>query len=164
MTTSPAITTAPHKTGRGSAPRAAGVVLLEVVLALTLFVLAATVIGSALRSTATASHRIERDVRALNLAQTILTELVTGQLDLIDTPPTDFTEKEEQEGAAAEPDPMLEGWTYEIETEELVDLPSLLCVTVTVRHDEPDPAFCLLTQWMPAPAEEQIETTEGAGR
>jgi len=148
----------PRRFRRQPARRAPGVVLLEVLLAMTLFVLAASVIASALRSTTTAAMRIRSKTQANNLAQTILAELATGQVELADTPPTDFSE-ETEEGDIVNP---AEGWAYEITTEELIDLPALTRVTIIVRHEDASQATGRITQWMLTPADEE-EMAAGAG-
>lgn len=140
-----------HSTS-GAGPR--GVVLLEVLLALTLFVLAAAVVGSALRSCLAATARIRVQGRAMDLAQTVLAELATGQLEMIGTSPSEFV-RETEDGEET----FAEGWTYEIEIDELTDMPDLKAVTVTVRDDQThQPTVCRLTQWIfVPPADEEGE-------
>lgn len=127
-----------------------GVMLLEIVLALGLFVLAAAVIGSAITSCMAATARIRRQSQAMDLAQTVLAELATGQVEMVNTSPTQFIQ-ETEEGERV----IAEGWTYEIELEELTEMPDLKSVSVIVRDDRTgQPTVCRLTQWMFAPPEE----------
>ena len=119
--------------------------LLEVLIALTLFVIAAAVVGAALRSTMNATADIGRAAKAANLARSVLAELSAGGLELVDTAPTPFAED-------AEDEPIEEGWTYEIATEDITGTPGLKQVTIIVRHDDPvRPQACRLTQWMVDP-------------
>ena len=60
------------------APREGGAVLLEVILALVLFVAAAAVIGSALSSSADSIERLRLGVHADNLAASVVAELEMG--------------------------------------------------------------------------------------
>lgn len=145
----PAGTGSPSPRHSTSATSPRGVVLLEILVALTLFVLAAAVIGSALRSCLAATARIRRQGQAMDLAQTVLAELVTGQVEMIGTSPSQFV-KETEEGEEV----VAEGWTYEIEIDELTDMPDLKSVTVIVRDDQThQPTVCRLTQWIYVPPE-----------
>lgn len=111
-------------------------VLLEVLLALTLFAIAAAVVGSAQRRALRAVEDMHVESQAANLAQTVLADLATGQIELDDTLPTPYDEEDET-------------WTYEIATEDLTDAEDLKRVTVIVRHTDPaHPVTCRLTQWM----------------
>lgn len=138
-----------HRSGRA-------VVLLDVLLSLTLFALAAAVVGAALQSCFAAAANARDQAEGLNLVESVLAQLEIGQLEMIDTPPSQFTiDTEESEGVV-----LSEGWTYEIFAEDLTDLPGLRVVTVIVRHDQ-SPTVCRLTQWMPymqeeAPVEEYL--------
>jgi hypothetical protein len=59
--------------------RSSGAVLLEVILALVLFVAAAAVVGSALRASVDSSERLRLGVHADNLAATVVAELEMGR-------------------------------------------------------------------------------------
>lgn len=142
-------------------PRQAGIILLEVLLALALFVLAATVVGSALHSVTLATMRIRDQARAVDLAQTVLAELATGQIDMVDTSASEFI-RDTAEGESVN---VAEGWTYEILAEQLADLPALQRVTVIVRNEGLRPTVCRYTQWMlDTAAEDEFEVAEGGGR
>jgi len=111
-------------------------VLLEVLMALTLFVISAAVIGSAMRSSMQATADMRLTARAADIAQSVLAELLAGSAELVDTPPTAFEDAPE-------------GWTYEIVTEEITDTPGLKKVTIIVTEaDSPDSHTHRLTQWI----------------
>jgi len=116
--------------------KAKGAALLEVVLALTLFVMSAAVVGSCLRGALGTANDLRAQGEALNLAETVLTELNAGVLALDAVPATPFDEDDPSR-------------TYEIAVEPIADDPSLKRVTVTVRlTDALRPTSCRLTQWM----------------
>jgi len=126
--------------------------LLEIVLSVALFVFAAAVVGSAMHSAQTATRRMRLDAQAANVAQTVLADLASGRMELVETPETVYGEPEE-DGPV---DPAELGWTYEIVTEALLDASNLLRVTVIVRSTDPGAeAGCRLTQWMPAPGADE---------
>lgn len=122
----------------------AGAVLLEVVLALLLFVGAAAVISSGLTVSVAAVERLRLNTHAVNLAVSLLSELEMGRYPLQNAGPTPW-ESPFQE------------WTWQIQVEP--DVPgtetgsafSLKKVEVIIRH-ESKPAVCRLSQWLPAPA------------
>ena len=121
---------------------AQGAILLEVLIALTIFVIAAAVVGSAMRSSMDTVMDIRLAGKATDLAQSVLAELSIGALELVETSPRPFAEDEESE-------PVEPGWTYEIAAEDIPDAPGLKRVTVTVAYDDPRrPHVCRLTQWM----------------
>jgi type II secretory pathway pseudopilin PulG len=120
-------------------------VLLEVLLALTLFVMAAAVVGSAQHRALRAAHDMRVETQAANLVQTVLADLATGGIELANTPATAYDEEDET-------------WTYEILVEPVSDAENLKRVTVIVKSSHPfRPAVCQLTQWMfdPGPEAEQ---------
>ena len=129
--------------GRGAPLHA--VVLLEVLLALTLFVVAAVVVGSVQHGALRAVDNMRLEMQAANLAQTVLADLAAGRIELADTPPTPYEEGDET-------------WTYEIITQALDDAENLKRVTVVARNEDPSSACaCRLTQWMLAPDDEAGE-------
>ena len=67
-----------------------GAVLLEVVLALVLFVAAAAIIGSALNTSANGVERLRLSVHAANLATSVLAELQIGSRSTGDGSPEPF--------------------------------------------------------------------------
>ncbi len=143
--------------GRRGAAGRAGAILLEVLIALTIFVLAATVVGSAMRSSIDAVNDIRRAGHAADLAQSVLAELTVAALELVDTPPTPFVEGQD-ENAAAE-----EGWTYQIGVEDVPGAIGLKKVTVIVTDSDPRrPEQCRLTQWMVDPAADLGQSGEFA--
>ena len=72
------------------APREGGAVLLEVILALVLFVAAAAVIGSALSSSADSIERLRLGVHADNLAASVVAELEMGNRSAAGPGPAPF--------------------------------------------------------------------------
>jgi len=143
------------RTGPTGHRRRAGVILLEVLVALALFVIAAAVVGSAMSSALRATVEIRTESRAANLAQWILSELEMGTLPMADTPETEFVPDEEDE--PAEPATGADAWTYEIVTANMIDTPALKQVTVIVRNADPfAPYECRLTQWMLDTATEEM--------
>ncbi len=119
--------------------------LLEVLIALSIFVFAAAVVGTGLRTTLDAAMDIREAGKAANLAQSVLAELSAGGLELTDAEATAFAAGEEED----QPPQQEEGWTYEIAVEDIPGTPGLKRVTVIVRNDNgPRPRTCRLTQWM----------------
>lgn len=82
--------TFPQSTSRFS--RQAGSVLLEVVLALALFIGAATVISAGISSSVEAVHRVRLQTHAANLAISLLAELQMGARPLSAAGPDSFEE------------------------------------------------------------------------
>ncbi len=124
-------------------------VLLEVLVAVTIFVFAAAVVGSAMRSSMQAVADIRLDSQAANLAQSVLAELSIGLLEMVETSGTPLAEDD--------------SWTYEIAAEDLPDAPGLKQVTVTVSDNDPRrPHACRVTQWMLDPNFQPSELTEPA--
>jgi type II secretory pathway pseudopilin PulG len=103
----------------------AGVALLEVLLALALFVSAAAIITSALNASVASVERQKLHTHAANLATSVLAELQLG----IRTP---------SGGAAQAFEPPFEDWTWELITTpaetEAGDASGLSLVEVVVRH------------------------------
>ena len=124
--------------------------LLEVLVAMALFVSAAAVVGSAMFSAAAAVEDLRLETEATNLAQSVFTDLAAGRIELADTEPTTYdldTTTAEDDSDKGFP------WTYQIVTEDLSDATNLLRVTVIVRSTDPSiRQSCKLTQWMLAPA------------
>ncbi|MFM7805158.1 MAG: hypothetical protein ACKPGK_11760 [Verrucomicrobiota bacterium] len=104
------------RTSRGS-------VLLEVVLALTLFVAAAAVVGSALQSAIDGEERLRLGVHADNLAATLVAELEAGLRSPAVLGPAPF-------------DPPFTNWTWQIlpPAAEAPGAPH----EVVVRHADPE--------------------------
>ncbi len=106
-----------------------GVVLLEVVLALALFVMAALVVLAGLNSALDTAQRVQREAEAADLAVSLLSEIQMGLL-----PPEDVGPEPYEDEAYAD-------WTWEVYTEpyeELtaeVELPEFTTVHVIVRHE-----------------------------
>ncbi len=130
------------------ASRRTGAVLLEVILALTLFVLSAGVIVGSLSSSATALGRLRRRAQAADLAVSLLSEVRLGVVDPVDSGPNDYE------------DERLEGWTW-----ELVAGPSDASgtefsethVEVVIRHDASGTTKRLAALMPDSAAEDEFE-------
>lgn len=113
--------------GAGSVS-AAGAVLLEVVLALTLFVAAAAVLGMALSSAIDGVERQRLNTHAANLAVTVLSEIQLGI-------------RTSGEGGAVPFAAPFKSWTVEVlqtpVENELGESSSAVLVEVVVRHADP---------------------------
>jgi type II secretory pathway pseudopilin PulG len=113
--------------------------LLEVVVALVLFVTAATIIGSGLSASVDEVERLRLNVQGDNLAATILAELQMGLQPLESSGPNTF-------------DPPFDKWTWQTVVETLEDpiagTRALQRVEVTIRNQS-SPLVCRLTQLLP---------------
>ena len=128
--------------GRTGAFRRAGAALLEVVLSLALFLMAAGAIAVGLENTLGVAQRLRRQAEAMDLAVTKLSEVQMGLVELRDDGPISFAEEFEDDRYA--------GWTWEIvtEAEENNELREPLTrVQVIVRH-EPTGRVCRLVHLM----------------
>ena len=116
-----------------------GSVLLEVVLALSLFVFAATVITGGLNASVAEAERLRLNLHASNLAISILSELQMGIRTIDAAGPEPFA-------------PPYEMWTWQVEVnpvEDSLTSPLLLRnVEVIVRH-QARPIVRRLSQWLP---------------
>lgn len=105
-------------------PACAGAVLMEVVLALTLFVAAASILSSALSASVDSVERQKKQLHASNLALSVLAELKLGARSLDAAQPAAF-------------EPPYEQWTAEIIANPaeagLAESSSLMQVEVVVR-------------------------------
>jgi type II secretion system protein I len=142
----------PVKSTSKNSKNKTGIVLLEVIIALTLFVVAAAVIGSATNSSMQATVDMQRSAHAVNIVRSILAEMEIGQVEIADKSETACEDDEDK------------GWTYTITTEDVADdAPGLKKVTVTVTDsDSFRPHTYHLTQWILDPnalAEQTGETT-----
>ena len=119
---------------------------------MTLFVVAAAVIGSATSSSMQATVDMQRSAHAVNIVRSILAEMEIGQVEIADKSETACESDED------------EGWTYTITTEDVADdAPGLKKVTVAVTDsDSFRPHTYHLTQWIldrAALAEQAEEST-----
>ena len=101
--------------------------MLEVVLALTLFVAAAAVISGGIHASLRSVERLRLNTHAVNLAVTVLSELQLGIRSLESPGPEPF----------AEP---FEDWTWELQSapveSEIGEAASLTKVEVIIRHKD----------------------------
>jgi hypothetical protein len=109
--------------------RQGGAVLLEVIIALALFVGAAAVFTSGLSSSLDAIERLRLNAHAADLGVTVLSELQIGIKTLALTGPQPF-------------DPPEEGWTWDVVSMPLsVDSENgslFRKIEVVIRHDRPE--------------------------
>jgi type II secretory pathway pseudopilin PulG len=124
-------------------------VLLEVVLALILFVGAAAVISSGMTASVAAVERQKLNTHAVNLAVSLLSELQMGRYPLENAGPTPW-------------ETPFEDWTWQIEVESTLAVRSseftLKKATITIRH-ESQPITYRLTQRFPPPNSGASDTT-----
>lgn len=100
-----------------------GAILMEVVLALALFVGAAVVIGGGLSASMRALDRVRLEGHALNLAITVLSELQMGIKPVTSAGPEPF-------------DPPFELWSWQTIVTETGVEGALPAVEVVIRHEE----------------------------
>jgi len=126
----------------------AGVVLLEVVLAIVLFFGGALVILCGLQASLRTAERVRLEAEAADLAVSLLSEVQMGFVELTDDGPNDYEDEE------------LVGWTWEIvasPVDETPEAPPLLRVELIVRYEPAQYAFRLV-HLMP----EQQQPEEGS--
>lgn len=131
------------------------VALLEVVLAVSVVVIAAAVIQGSYVATTAATRRMQRQVRAENLAATILARVRLGLIDPVASGPNDFEELY----------PDRAGWTWQIETASeplLAEGPEAIRVEVLVTSPDANVRQRLAQWFCPAAVqpEESIEVVE----
>jgi type II secretory pathway pseudopilin PulG len=132
--------------------RQAGAVLLEVVLALVLFVSAATVLTSGLSSSLDAVERLRLSTHAANLAVTVISELQLGTRTLAGNGPQPFETPFEQ-------------WTWEAVATPLQgeydENKQFNTVEVIIRHAE-SPIVYRLSQVLSAEQGSKAEPLDAA--
>ncbi len=115
-----------------------GAVLLEVVIALVLFVVAASFITAGMNSSVDTVERLRLNTHAVNLASSVLAELQMGARSTETNGPAVF-------------DPPFEKWSWQIQYEaaqgEIGDTNPLTRVEVIIRHSE-QPIVYRLTQML----------------
>lgn len=131
-----------------------GAVLLEVVLALTIFVGAAVVVGSGLTASVASVERLRLNTHAVNLAVSLLAELEMGRYPLQNAGPTPW-------------ETPFQEWTWEIRVESEAsetDLGFVLRrVEIIIRH-ETKPIVHRVCQWLPAAfSSPSLPETSGLG-
>ena len=111
-----------------------GAVLLEVVVALVLFVGAVAIITGGLNASVTSVERLRLKTHAANLAISVLSELQIGTKSLAFTEPQRF-------------EPPFADWTWETAATPVVssseEVSALNNVEVVIRHDEPPVVYRL---------------------
>jgi hypothetical protein len=110
-------------------------VLLEVVLALSVFVSATSVILAGVTMCAESAKRLKIQAVAADLAVTLSSELQMGLLATTSAGPSSFQEDR------------LAGWTWEVRAEAMISVPGMQRVEVIVTH-VPTGRAHRLVQWM----------------
>lgn len=117
------------RTGRRSGEQ--GAILLEVVLALVLFVVAAAIIGGGISASVDSVERLRLNTQAASLAATVGAELELGIRALEASGPAEF-------------EPPFVDWTWEVipttTTTTIADettSPTFTMVEIVVRHQDP---------------------------
>jgi type II secretory pathway pseudopilin PulG len=115
-------------------------VLLEVILALVLFVAAAAVVSSGVGAAMQSVDRQRMELHAVNLAVSVLSEIQMGTRSLQSPGPDKF------------PRPF-EAWSWQTAAapaeDDLGEASSLTRVEIIIRHANPDVTY-RLAQWIPA--------------
>jgi type II secretory pathway pseudopilin PulG len=116
--------------------------LLEVVLALTIVVVAAAVIYHSYRAAVSTTGDVRRQMIAENLAISKLSEVRLGLVDAVNTPATDFQQQY----------PDRAGWMWQLIVEDMpLGSGQASASRVTVRITDPLDAHAhRLTCWLPA--------------
>jgi hypothetical protein len=127
-------------------------VLLETILALTLFVAAAAVIAGAISSSMSGVERLRLEAHAADLAVTVLSELQIGLRSVANTGPQAF-------------DPPYEDWSWEVLSETVAsengEATGLTQVEVAIRHGNP-PVVRRLGQVLRLPSVHAFEEVPSA--
>ena len=124
-----------------------GAVLLEIVLAMTIFVFSVAVVQSGLVSCLRSLDTVRLQNQAVNLAVTKISEIHMGLLDVIDTAPTSFEEEDES----------LSEWEWQITTEPIGEDPTapiMTLVTVTITNASQRITY-QLTEIMSSPQQQE---------
>lgn len=145
---------APGRRGRADRRRRA-VILLEVVLAMTLFFGAALVILAGLSSSLSGIQRVQMEAQAADLAVTLLSEVQMGMVQLVSDGPSGYE------------DPALADWSWQIAVEPYqerqlgLELPEFQRVEVTIRHEPTGYSSSLTILMTDEPPDEQVEPDAG---
>jgi hypothetical protein len=133
------------------------VVLLEVVLAMSLFFCAAMVILAGLSSSLSGMQRVQLEARAQDLAVTALSEIQMGLVPLVSDGPIEYE------------DAALVGWTRQIVVEPYqeqqlgLELPAFQRVKVTVRYQPTGYATSLTILMADEPPADDAGAAGGTG-
>ena len=117
-----------------------GAVLLEVVISLALFVSGAAVVGLGLENSIRTAGRVRDAAEAADLVVTLASEIQMGLVEPTDQGPFDYEEP-------------LEGWTWQVVTEPLENIPEMLRVEVIVTAKHTGAEY-RMAELVIAPAEE----------
>jgi len=112
-----------HNSHSNPARRRGGAILLEVVLAVTLFVVMAAVILGAVGRATDAAARMRLRARAGDLAVTLVSELQMGLIEIVDAGPRHYSSER------------LADWTWQVDVESLDDPLGARRIEATVIHE-----------------------------
>lgn len=136
----------------GARGRCRGTVLLEVVLALVLFVAAATVITGGLNASVREVERLRLNTHANNLAASVLAEMRLGIKAVESSGPNVF-------------EPPFESWSWETKVaaadDKSVEADPLQNVEIVVRHQK-EPVVRRMGQFLPAAKANDPDQGNGA--
>jgi len=138
----------------------AGTILLEVIIALVLFLTAAAVVFSGLSASYTALKRANLSASAADLAVTKLSEIQMGLVDLTSSGPNSYEEEE------------LAGWSWQVVAEpaqsDVLFEPRQVRLEIVIAHEDPAYACRLVHLVFPDSQEElseqSIEIGSGSDR
>jgi len=131
-----------------------GTILLEVVLALSIFSLTAAIVFSGMSASFDCAKQVFFSAKAADLAVTKISEIYLGQVQLSTTGPNEYEEEE------------LVGWTWELAVEMIE--PYALAqqqearTEITIRHDETGYSHRLV--WMLPGSLAEVEVGNPRGR
>lgn len=131
----------PHAHGKlAGRERGAGLILLEAILSLALFILSALLVGAAVNASLRDSTKLERQTRGLMLAESLLAQIRAGQLVATENLSDQFVQF---------PD-----YSYRLSVAPVEQFQSLQAITVTVtwQIDGAEQSVSL-TGWEYRPAE-----------
>jgi hypothetical protein len=120
-----------------------------VVLALTLFFAAASIVLTGTNRSIRAVSRLRRDIQATDMAVTLLSEIQMGLVEPADAGPEEYEEP-------------LENWTWEIITTVLEEQPveeDVMLVEIVITHS-PTGYQRRLVHWLPTDPAEMEEPLE----
>jgi hypothetical protein len=143
-----------HRPGPAVPTRATGAVLLEIVLAMAVFMLAAGILYGAMNNALRRIRAIELQNRAADLAVSKLSEVRMGLLDPARQGPERYD---------AERFPELEGWQWQLLAEDIApdpELPTQTQLTVVISHPERNVSYSLVEQ-LPGAAEQDEAEPDG---
>lgn len=137
-------------------------ILLEIVVAMTLFFIGSMFVLDAMTTSSVAVAMAQREAEAADLAVTVMSEVQLGLHELVDAGPEPFEDE-----ALAE-------WTWEIRVLDSTDHPDLVQlkqIEVIIRHESSELVYRRAMQWwenpnppQEVPAEDAVDEALGGGQ